>query len=494
MKYRFTNSTLIILVVALMAAGFACTEGDDEGQTVPITTSSEKARELYIKGRDLAENVRNQESIEYFERALELDPDFAMAHLSLAFTAPTTGGFLDHFNAARALVDKVSEGERLWILGVEAAVNGDPALQQQLFEQRVAAYPNCKRAHNLLANQLFGQQKYEEALVVYERSRALDPEYAPNYNQIGYAHRFLGDYEAAEKALRRYIELIPDDPNPYDSYAELLLKMGKFDQSMEMYKKAIEVSSRFLPSHFGIATNLCLTDRHKLARKGLYEQFLRALNDGQRRTILLATAVTYIDQEDYEQAFREMNNRYLLAEALEDLPTMSNDLANMAGVLLMIGEADSAQMLYSKSMQMIEESDLTEEQKRISRVAFPSSLAFVAWVKDDLETARTRIAEYRASISEDNVGQMQTYHALEGLVALKSEDYEKAVTELEQTSLQNPIFLYYLGEAVIGLGDIEKGKDLISQVVHFNSVNDLNYALIRARAGRRLQELQTAGT
>ena len=37
---------------------------------------------------------------------------------------------------------------------------------------------------------------------------------------------------------RGHIELIPNDPNPYDSYAELLLKLGKFDQSIENYKKA----------------------------------------------------------------------------------------------------------------------------------------------------------------------------------------------------------------------------------------------------------------
>ncbi|MCP4566427.1 MAG: tetratricopeptide repeat protein, partial [FCB group bacterium] len=141
-----------------------------------------------------------------------------------------------------------------------------------------------------------------------------------------------------------------------------------------------------------------------------------------------------------------------------------------------------------------EESNLTEEQKQIGRITLPSNLAFVAWARGDLETARTRIAEYRSSISEGNVGQVQTYHSLEGLVAFKAGDFDKAVTEFEQTSSQNPIFVYYLGEALIGQGSLEKGLDLIGQAVHFNSVNDMNYALIRAKATRRLKELQNAGT
>ena len=494
MKHGTTKISLIILALALLFSVWACSGGEDAGPTMPITTSSDKALELYKKGRDLAENVRIQESVEYFEKALELDPNFAMAHLRLCFTAPSTRLFFEHFNAAKELMDKVSEAERLWIEGVEAAVNGDPALQQQYFEQLAALYPKDKRALNLLANQLFGQQKYEEAIEMYEKSRALDPDYPPNYNQIGYAQRFLGNYKAAQEALKKYIELIPDDPNPYDSYADLLLKMGKFEKSLANFRKAVEMNSRFLPSHFGIATNLYLTGRHKEARKGLYEQYLRALNDGQRREILLATAITYVDQEDYDLALRELNERYLLAKADEDLPTMANDLAIMAGLLIASEETDSALALYNRSMELIEASDLTEEVKKVSRGGHLSNLAMVAWARDDLETARARLAEYRETISEGNVGQMQNFNGLSGLVALKAEEYQKAIDHFQQTNHRIPMFRYYLGEAYIGLGDTARGKELIEQAAHFNSVNDLHYALIRPKAARRLEELTSAGS
>jgi cytochrome c-type biogenesis protein CcmH/NrfG len=41
---------------------------------------------------------------------------------------------------------------------------------------------------------------------------------------LGYSYRSLENYAEAEKAFKIYIELIPDDPNPYDSYAEMLSK------------------------------------------------------------------------------------------------------------------------------------------------------------------------------------------------------------------------------------------------------------------------------
>jgi len=45
---------------------------------------------------------------------------------------------------------------------------------------------------------------------------------------LGYSYRNLGNFDDAETAFKKYIELIPNDPNPYDSYAEMLLKQGGF--------------------------------------------------------------------------------------------------------------------------------------------------------------------------------------------------------------------------------------------------------------------------
>jgi tetratricopeptide (TPR) repeat protein len=57
-------------------------------------------------------------------------------------------------------------------------------------------------------------------------------------------------------AFKKYIELIPNDPNPYDSYAELLLKMGKFDDSVAQYRKALAIDQNFINAHQGIGMAL----------------------------------------------------------------------------------------------------------------------------------------------------------------------------------------------------------------------------------------------
>ena len=51
---------------------------------IPITTSSEEARKEYLAGRDLQEKLRITDSIAHFDKALTLDPNFALAELNRA--------------------------------------------------------------------------------------------------------------------------------------------------------------------------------------------------------------------------------------------------------------------------------------------------------------------------------------------------------------------------------------------------------------------------
>jgi len=55
------------------------------------------------------------------------------------------------------------------------------------------------------------------------------------YNQAGYAQSRMGNCTAAEEAFKQFISLRPADPNPYGSYAELLLETGRYDESIAQY-------------------------------------------------------------------------------------------------------------------------------------------------------------------------------------------------------------------------------------------------------------------
>ena len=162
------------------------------------------------QGRDLAERLLIQDSIQHFDKAIALDPNSALAELSRANVSPTGKEFFDHLKKAVSLADKASEGERLLILSTEAGANGNVSKQKEMLDKLVAAYPNDERAHFNLGGYYFGQQDYPQAIAHYKKATELEPKYSTAYNILGYAYRQAGDYANAEQAFKKYVELIPN--------------------------------------------------------------------------------------------------------------------------------------------------------------------------------------------------------------------------------------------------------------------------------------------
>ena len=267
-----------------------------------MTSTSEEARNEFLQGRVLAEKLLAQDSIQHYQKAATLDPNFALAQLGLANTSPTAREFFDHLNKAVSLADKASNGEKLLILATEAGANGKIPQQKEYLDQLVSAYPDDERAHFNLGGYYFGQQDYPKAIEHYKKATELAPDYSPAYNILGYAYRQNVDYPNAEQAFKKYIELIPNDPNPHDSYGELLLKMGKFDDSIAEYRKALAIDPNFIPSHQGVAMDLLYSGKAAEATAELQNITKKARNDGERRTALFAQTIVDVDSGKWQGA------------------------------------------------------------------------------------------------------------------------------------------------------------------------------------------------
>jgi tetratricopeptide (TPR) repeat protein len=413
-----------------------------------------------------------------------------MGYLLLSFAQPSNKGFFENLDKAVALVDNASDGEQLWILGVEAGTNAFAMKQRELYQKLVELYPNDERAHNLLGTNYFGQQEYEPAIAAYKRATEIAPNFSPPYNQLGYAHRFLANYAEAEKAFQKYIELIPDDPNPYDSYAELLMKMGRYDESIENYKKALEFNANFVASHIGIASDLNFKGKHEEARKQLQKLYDIARNDGERRAAHFAMTVSYVDQGDMKKALEEQDEQYALAEKINDASAMSGDLVTMGDILRQSGKYDQAQAKYQKAVEVMEASNLSEEVKDQTRRGFLFNSSRVALGKKDFAAAKAKAEEYRKQVEViGNPFQIRLAHQLLGMIALEEKDYDTALQELGQANQQNPYNFYRMARAYQGKGDQEKAKEFFLKAANFNALNSLPQAYIRSKAQKMAESM-----
>jgi tetratricopeptide (TPR) repeat protein len=461
------------------SAGAAATTNEK----VWLTTASDEARTLYTQGRALAEQLKAHDARQLFEQAVAKDSSFALAHYNLALTSATAKDFLAHLNQAVALSDKASEGERLTILTLQAGNNADPTKALAYAEELVAKYPNDERARLVLAGQYIGQQEYEKGIDELKRSIAINPGFSPAYNTLGYAYRPVGNNAEAEKAFKKYIELVPDDPNPYDSYAELLMKTGRFDESIVQYRKALSIDPHFGASHVGIASDLMYQGKHDQAVAEAQQLYDAGRDDGDRRLARFTQALIQVDAGKTAKAMQAMQQEYAIAVKIADTASMSADEIAMGSILLDARKPDEAQKHFTHALDLVTSSSVSDDVKQDTKLASHYYRGRIALAKKDLATAKSEAAEYtKGAEARHNAFRIRQAHELAGTIALEEQQFDIAISELGQASQQDPYVVYMTALAYRGKGDAAQAKELASKAASANILPTLNYVFIRTEA------------
>jgi tetratricopeptide (TPR) repeat protein len=478
---------VILLACVLVLAHSAAGAGE---KNIPVTTSSKEALGLFLKGRQLADNLRLTDAHPLFMKALEADPDFALAYLFAAQTSSSGKEFFANLEKATSLSGKASKGEALWIMGTRAGALADPEAQRRTLTELAGMYPDDERAQMLLGIYYFGIQQYDQAAKHLKRSTDIAPDFAPAYNQLGYAYRFLGKYEAAEATFRKYTELIPDDPNPYDSYAELLLKIGRYEDAITQYTKALAVNKEFANSYAGIAAAQTYQGKYDEALGTLDRALGVARNDGEKRAALFTRAVVCADKGEMSLALKELDRQYAIAAKSNDAAGMAGDLVAMGNILLEKGDADEALTHFAKAKECIKTSSLAKEVKENAEFGYNYNASRAMLAKHSIAEATSFADQVRkGSEAKKNLNQIKLAHELSGLIALSEKKPDVAITELEQSNLQNPYNLFTLAHAYAMSGNPIKAKATMEQAAKFSGLPALNYAFIRVKAEQEWQKM-----
>jgi tetratricopeptide (TPR) repeat protein/TolB-like protein/predicted Ser/Thr protein kinase len=247
---------------------------------IDLTTSSMEAYNYYLKAKEADDNFFPADARRYAEKAVAIDPSFAIAYSLLS---QADGQLLDYparndaLEKAKTHSAKATEKERLLIEARYASIiERDSAKQFRLLKEFVAKYPDDKQAHYELAQYFFASDRDTEAIEEHERVIAIDPKYAPSFNQLGYSHARMGDFVKAVECFERYAELSPGLPNPIDSIAEMNLFMGNLDEAAAKYREALALKPDFYGSCAGLAYVYALKEDYKEAERWLDESVNRA--------------------------------------------------------------------------------------------------------------------------------------------------------------------------------------------------------------------------
>jgi tetratricopeptide (TPR) repeat protein len=479
-----TGRTIACALLVALAGGAqsAAVTSQTATDKIPITTSSSEARDLYLKGRDLAEKLRATDARQFYQQAVTKDSNFALGYLGLANTSGTTKEFIDAVTRAASLATRVSEGERQMVLGLEAAMKGNAAAVLSHYTTLVRLFPNDERAHTLLGNLYFSRQEYDAAIAEFVKSTTINPSFSQPYNQLGYAYRFLEKFADAENAFKKYVQLIPDDPNPHDSYAELLMKMGRFRESIAAYEKALSLDQHFVASYVGIGSNYLSEGRTDEARAAFARIAAIARTTGERRLARFWAAASYVHEGATDKALNELAASYALAEREQDAGSMSGDLVQMGDILREAGRLNEAAAKYNEAVTAIDNAQVPSEVKDATRRNHVFEEARLAIASNNLTTAKAKAAEYAQQISARNVPfETRQRHELAGLMALAENRNAEAAQEFAQANQQDPRILYLTALAWQQAGDGNRAATFAAKAAKFNGLA-FNYGYVRQKA------------
>ena len=222
-------------------------------------------------------------SIQMFETALSLKPDYAEAHFNL---------------------------------GVILRVSGRPNLAVESYKKAIALLPNYLVAHNNLGNALKQIGSLEEAVISYQNAIAIKPDYAEAHNNIGIVLKDLGRLEEAVKSYGNAISINPEFYDAYINLAMVLKKLKRLDEALLNYERANELKPdiNFIFGHILLAKmSLCIWGNLTIHLKDLTKK----INKGQK-VVAAFTMLGLIDDPMLQRKTTEIyaNDKFPISNSL----------------------------------------------------------------------------------------------------------------------------------------------------------------------------------
>ncbi len=307
-------------------------------------TPSLEAYQHYFKGKEVAAaRGAYAEGVQEFEKAVAIDPGFALANFELAYLGVWTdlpeaerSAALD---GALRVVDRLPEKERFLLLAWKAHLDGRDDDADATYVRAVTAYPREKELQYLAGDLRFheflaprgSRRDLADVLPFFEAAVALDPTAAEAQNHLVSCLMFLGRDADALAAARTWVKVAPSAV-AYDSLGTALAVAGQPEEARQAYRRSVDmgVAPIYFPSY-----------ARSLARSGRFEEAEAVLHSvpldtwpSARVGVLSALVEVYLYQGRYRDALRVLDGmpeQVSLADRTAVPPRMRTAIFSFAG-------------------------------------------------------------------------------------------------------------------------------------------------------------------
>jgi serine/threonine protein kinase/Tfp pilus assembly protein PilF len=442
---------------------------DPDRSLAEITTKSPEAYKYFAEGRKLHLQSKYREGIPYFERAISIDPEFAMAYRYMAVAYNNLGltpQRKENLEKAMELKDRMSEKERYNIEGTYYLSHEDTYDKARAaFAKLLKIYPDSTIALSNIGLTFHWLGQYEEAIPYFERAKSAKDKFGSPYTALAVCYRALGDYDRAKKVLEFYLENIRDSEVIRRGLATHYRLLGEYDLALSELEKALVLNpkdARTLNAQAGVY--LYKGDLEKA--ENICWKLMEFTEPGAR---FLAAAL--FDNLDlilgkYERDKSRINSVIDRARASGVKWAVSDLHRWLAYVHIQTGNFDEAVWECEQSWKYAVEAERPGLQRHALHI---KGLAYTK--KGSLFEAEQTAAELKRFIESGiNKKRIRMYYHLAGLIELEKKNYAKAADLIRKAiSLvlyeSDALYIDSLASVYYKSGNLKKAQEQYERII-----------------------------
>jgi tetratricopeptide (TPR) repeat protein/TolB-like protein/predicted Ser/Thr protein kinase len=241
-KFAVTPAEIVGKLLPAPIRVSTTTQSGIDRDLVDVTTSSVDAYRYFAEAMDLHERSREEEAIPLLEKAVELDPDFALALAKLSVLHGNLGHFeqaMDYARRALDHADRLTLRERYYIEGNYYADSNDTVEKAiAAYNKAVDLYPDHSSARHNLALSYMRLERYSEAAAQLEEIVRRGLIFPESYALLAAAYAAMGDIGRGEQLLRNYTRQNPDVAAGWLTLGMFLTTINNADRAAEALDKA----------------------------------------------------------------------------------------------------------------------------------------------------------------------------------------------------------------------------------------------------------------
>ncbi len=404
--------------------------GDIDMDVGKITTNFPQAYMYFSEAEKHYYSGDYREAIRIGEKAIEIDPEFAMAYYGLAWcywTMRYNTEARKYFLMAMKLIDRVSERERL-------RIQGDYYIQSEMRDKAIDVYktlldlyPEDWIGNNSLGLIYNSMEEWDKGIERFEVNVKNKVENPYSYENISFAYRAKGMYAKTEEILRDHLRNISDHFFIHWQLTHTYLCQREFGLAMAEINKAISINPN---SYYNISLkgNIHLYKGELDKAEKEYRRILEIDEPAFQRTGRGKLADLYVLQGEYERAIEQVQQGIKLAEKTGEKVWASGFYLYLAFLYLQTGDFQQALEECNKSLGSAVE--IRNKGLQINALYWKG----ISCLKLDSVDEAQRVADELKILIEQgmNAKIMRFYFLLMGNIELERKNFSEAIEYFER--------------------------------------------------------------